>query len=393
MSKAHGRPSSRRLRVCLVVPYDMSPEAGGVKQHAVHLMAGLRRLGDSVTLIGPASKPVTQPHTVGFGGIVNIHGNGSENRMALLCSPRSVARFFAQNTFDVVHMHEPEVPMLTYWAAWMQRHVAKVATFHAYAERPPRHVQWIRRTVGKVLYRSFQQGVAVSEGAKILAQDAFAGRPLTIIPNGVDHRLFCPHDAPQVHSNVQHRALGEPFRLLFVGGVNHPRKGARYLFEAVASLVGQGHDVVVDVVGARGREAGASALPAYVRQHHDVSTQKLAALYRSCDALVAPATGQESFGIILLEAMASGKPIIASDIEGYRRVLSAGRELGSILVPPKDAQALTRGIAHMMALPEQARRVMGAHNRKSVAPFTWDTVTQQLRQIYLTSIDGARGSS
>lgn len=384
MAQSTTRPLSRPLRVCLVVPYDISPEAGGVKQHAVHLMAGLQRLGDRVTLVGPASKPLTAPNTVGFGGIVNIRGNGSDNHMALLCSPWKLRHFFARNLFDVVHMHEPEVPALTYWTAWMQRHVAQVATFHAAAERPAPHVRWIRRGVGKLLYRNFQHGVAVSEGARRLAEPSF-GRPLTVIANGVDHRLFRPAEpADQPADEPGHPA---PLRLLFVGGVHHPRKGSRYLFEALARVRAQGLQVTVDVVGAK-QQPGSQPLrlPEGVRHHEDVSTQKLSALYRSCHALVAPATGQESFGIILLEAMASGKPIIASDIDGYRRVLDHGGAEGALMVPPKDAEALARAIATFAALPVHARERMGAHNRASIDPFTWDALTHKLRDIYLDSI-------
>lgn len=373
------------LRICLIVPYDLTPEAGGVKQHAVHLMAGLERRGDRVTLIGPASAPLAAPNTRGFAGVVSIRGNGSHNRMGLLCSPFALKRFFAQNPFDILHMHEPEVPALTYWASWMQRRVPKVATFHAFAEHPPRRVQFIRRAVGSLLYRGFQAGIAVSPGARDLAEQGF-GRPLTIIPNGVDHRLFAPGPTIPDDAAASCSAGAQvPLRLLFVGGVDHPRKGAAVLFEALAQLKARNVAVSVDVVG---RAPG--PLPNGVHHHSNVSTQKLAALYRSCDALVAPATGQESFGIILLEAMASGKPIIASNIDGYRRVVGGEAEGGALLVPPNEAQALAAAIAQLQAMPAAKRQEMGARNLRRITPYTWDTVVEAVREVYVGSIARAR---
>jgi len=274
----------------------------------------------------------------------------------------------------------------------LQRRVAQVATFHAYAENPPAHVRLSRKLVGKLLYRNVRRGVAVSPGAAQLAQDSF-GRPLHIIPNGVDHRLFCPQGPAPSQAGGPKPEQDRPFRLLFVGGFNHPRKGARYLLAALEALWAQGAPVTLDVVGGATEEAAQRLRQmAHVRHHRNVSTQELAALYRSCDALVAPATGQESFGIILLEAMATGKPIIATDIEGYRRVLDSGQKPGALVVPPKDAPALQGAIARLMAMPDGERAAMGAQNRRNVAPFTWDTVTQQLRALYLDAVAEAQAA-
>src|SRR3954463_16457758 len=89
--------SEGRLRVCMMVTYDMASPGGGVKQHALHLAASLRRLGDDVMLVGPSSVPTQEPGVQSFGGIVNIPGNGSDNKLALFASPRAIARFFRNN--------------------------------------------------------------------------------------------------------------------------------------------------------------------------------------------------------------------------------------------------------------------------------------------------------
>src|SRR4051812_32058161 len=92
-----------RLRVCMMVTYDMASPGGGVKQHALHLAASLRKLGDEVMLVGPSSVPTSEPDVHSFGGIINIPGNGSDNKLGLLASPRAVARFFRTHPFDVIH--------------------------------------------------------------------------------------------------------------------------------------------------------------------------------------------------------------------------------------------------------------------------------------------------
>src|SRR5258706_13708343 len=104
------------LRVCMMVTYDLASVGGGVKQHAVHLAASLRRSGDEVTLVGPSSEPSADPDVVTFGGIVNVPNNGSDNMLGLLVSPRAVAAFFREHRFDVIHVHEPLNPTLSYWA-------------------------------------------------------------------------------------------------------------------------------------------------------------------------------------------------------------------------------------------------------------------------------------
>ena len=119
------------MRICIVVPYDMAEE-GGVKRHAFHLAAAMRRAGDEVEVVGPLSEGDPPPHVRGFGGVVNIPANGSDNHMAMLVPPWTVGRFLRERRFDVVHLHEPMVPMLSYYALWLSPKAAHVATFHMY---------------------------------------------------------------------------------------------------------------------------------------------------------------------------------------------------------------------------------------------------------------------
>src|SRR5260221_10775414 len=270
------------LRVCMMVTYDLASLGGGVKQHAVHLGASLRRCGDDVTLVGPSSEPIDEPDVVTFGGIVNVPNNGSDNMLGLLVSPRAVAAFFREHRFDVIHVHEPLNPTLSYWAVWATRQLPHVATFHAYAESEPGVLGWARKASGSTIFPFFQRAIAVSDPAARYAARAWRG-PLSIIPNGVSTRTFTPGAARR----------SEAVRLLFVGRLGDRRKGARFLFDAYSGLLAKGHAVTLDVVGELGGAPPPPALPG-LRYHGAVANTLLADLYRQCDVFVAPSTGQES---------------------------------------------------------------------------------------------------
>lgn len=368
---------SKPLKVCLVVPYDLSPEAGGVKQHALHLMAALRRLGDEVWLIGPATQPLATPGLKGFSGVVNIRHNGSDNQLGLLISPWQVWQFFQKTRFDVIHIHEPQSPLLPFWTAWLTPGIARVATFHAYAEDNAALLG--RKLLGALIFPWIKRAIAVSAPAKRYAQASWT-RPLAVIPNGVCGKVFRPatDETPSV--------AGEgPLKLMFVGRLADARKGAKHMLDAFAALRAQNVNVGLDMVGATD---GFGPLPTMdgLNFSPDITTDDLARRYRNTDVLVAPATGQESFGIILLEAMASAKPVICSDIDGYRGVACTK---GARFVPPGDTQALIAEITAVADMDEAQRRAMGEANLAHVKTFEWDHVVHQVRAEYLAAIEAA----
>lgn len=369
--------SEGRLRVCMMVTYDMASPGGGVKQHALHLAASLRRLGDDVMLVGPSSVPTDEPDVHSFGGIVNIPANGSDNNLGLLVSPRAVARFFREHHFDVIHIHEPLQPALSYWSVWLTRRVPHVATFHAFMEQEGLLLRWARKMWGATMFPWIQRGIAVSKPAARYASAAW-NRELSIIPNGVPTDIFTPlkhHDHHHHHHNGR-------IKLLFVGRIGDIRKGARYLFEAYARLVASGLPVTLDVVGELGQAEPPPLLPG-LTYHGAVAFDQLATLYRSCDVFVAPSTGQESFGIVLLEAMASAKPVVCSDIEGYRQVATTE---GSTLVPPSDADALADALAQVVRIDPEIRRRHGELNRRHAEMFDYDRLAEQVRHEYRMAI-------
>ncbi len=357
------------LQICIVVPYDLS-EGGGVKHHALQLALALRAGGDEVTILGPASAPVTGPGIHGLPGVMNIISNGDNNRLGIFVAPWSLRRFFREHRFDVIHLHEPMVPSIAYWTAWLTPGVPKVCTFHAFAEQPAWALRAAYRLFAAIQYPFFHRAIAVSEPAASYARTAWS-RPLAIIPNGIGTGLFRPAAAPP----------SDQLRLLFVGRLDAERKGFRYLLEAYRSLPSQGIAATLDVVGARGDAPEPPPLPG-LTWHGAVSLDELVRRYQACDVFVAPSTGQESFGIVLLEAMSTARPIICSDIAGYRQVVEPD---GALLVAPGDSAALEEAIATLARDPARRQR-MGAFNRERAKAYDWDALVPRLRREYLEAI-------
>jgi len=351
-----------------------------VKQHALRVAEEMRLQGDEVTVVGPLGAGVSEPGSRGFGGVVNFPANGGANRIAVLTSPLSVRRFFRSASFDVVHVHEPLTPLLPYYALWFSPSAAHVCTFHMYAEREPLPLRAARRVFGRGTLASYERAIAVSSAAASYASLVWK-RELSLVPNGVSTATFVPG-----RRWARLPVAGDPLRLLFVGRWDDRRKGLRHLLEAYARLQAAGLPVTLDVVGTGTR--GRLPIPAGVTLHGNVpSTAELARHYRECDVFVSPALGQESFGIVLLEAMASARPIVCSDIAGYREVADPA---GASMVPPGDACTLARAIADLARNPS-LRRSMGRANRAKAERYDWHGVAEKTRLLYVEAIGERHG--
>src|SRR5258708_5751138 len=135
------------MRVCMMSTYDLAVPYGGVKHHVHQLAAALERSGDDVTVVGPSSRGALD-NVQTFGGVVNVPAKGSQNPAGIFVSPARVAKFFRANRFDVIHIHEPLLPSLSYWSVWLTRDVAHVATFHRFSETESRALGLARKTSG-----------------------------------------------------------------------------------------------------------------------------------------------------------------------------------------------------------------------------------------------------
>ncbi len=358
------------LRVCMLVPYDLCDRGGGVKHHALHLAHALRQQGDEVTIFGPSTDPVNEPHMHGLPGILSFQGNGSDNRIGALIRPWQVRNFFRANPFDVLHVHEPLLPMLPAWSAWLSGKLPKICTFHAYSEAPPRAMVAAQRAWSKLSLPRFTRGIAVSEAAARSARIAWQ-RPLTILPNGVQTERFTP---------TSPRSTSDTLRLLFIGRIGDARKGVKHLLEGFAMARSRGVDATLDLVG----EAGGGTVPDQpgVTYHGPVGLRTLVERLHASDVLVACSTGQESFGIVLLEAMAAGCAILCSDIDGYRTVVD---DAAALLVPPADPLALADGITKLAKEPALWKR-MAAENANRVRAYDWNALAPRVREEYLLTM-------
>jgi phosphatidylinositol alpha-mannosyltransferase len=340
----------------------------------------MRARGDDVTVVGPLRRGVAEPGVHGFGGVVNIPANGGANRISVLTPPWAVKRFFRSRSFDVVHVHEPLVPLLPYYALWFSPGAAHVCTFHMYAEHEPRGSQAARALLGRATFPAYQRAIAVSPPAGAYAERAWK-RDLALIPNGVATKTFVPGNR-----RARVPVPGDPLRLLFVGRWDDRRKGLKCLLEAYARLRAAGLPVTLDVVGAG--TPGRFNVPAGVTLHGVVpSTAALAGHYRDCDVFVSPALGQESFGMVLLEAMSCGRPVVCSSIAGYRQVVDPR---GVRMVPAGDTEALAQTI-DALARDPAARRAMGERNRAKAEAYDWQGVADRIRAQYVEAIGERHG--
>jgi phosphatidyl-myo-inositol alpha-mannosyltransferase len=359
------------VRVALVSPYDLTVP-GGVQSHVVHLATALRALGDEVELVGPG----TGGHH-GIGGSVKVPFNGSVAPIALApTAARRTRQVLRDLAPDVVHVHEPLVP----WAglASVRADVAPVVgTFHAWS-RSARTYRLVR-PLGRAVLGRLAAAVAVSEAAASFHAGAL-GVPrnrFRIIPNGVDVARFA--DAAPFEDL---RTDGRP-TLLFVGRLER-RKGLEPLVRAFTLLKTARPDLRLLVVGdGPERERCQALLPPRLSSDvvflGRVEQDDLPRYFASCDLYVSPALGGESFGIVLLEAMAAGMAIVASDIPGYRSVARDAVEVS--FAPPGDPSALAEAIGALLDNPIRGR-AMADEGRRTVRAYDWPVVARRLRDLY-----------
>lgn len=371
------------MRVALVSPYDLGV-VGGVQSHVAELAGRLTAAGDRVLLLGPgapgpgASDADGGP--VGVGRTRAVPANGSRAPLAL--GPAAVRRTRAAlRRFgpDVVHVHEPLVPVVGPAAA-LAGLAPTVLTFHAHAEGGLLPVlARAARPLGRVVVDRAAALVAVSAAAATFHAGVLGIDPgrLRIVPNGVDVARFA---AP-----ARTRVAGGPRVLLFVGRLE-PRKGADLALAAFARLAADRPDLRLRLVGAGPLEADLrrrlAALPADVAGRVEllgrVPQDRLPHELAAADVAVVPSRGGESFGIVLLELMAAGTPVVASDLPAYRAVARPDRE--ALLVPVGDDAALAGAVARVLDDPARAA-VLSAAGRTRAATFDWDRVAAELRGV------------
>lgn len=371
------------MRILFVSPFDFA-YPGGVNEHILHLDAEYRKLGHETRILTPRSpgEPESDDgHVIKLGVAVPVPANGSTARITL--SPfvsGKVKQLLRRERFDIVHLHEPLAPMLPQLALLHSRSV-NVGTFHA-----ARAHNWgylSARPLLSLLFAKLHGRIAVSPAALESIARYFPGY-FELIPNGIDVERFRP-DVPPIERF-------ERPTILFVGRFTESRKGFRYLVEALPLVRREFPDVLLLVVGPGDatryeRQLSRWELQENVRFVGPVPDEQLPSYYTACDVFCAPATGGESFGIVLLEAMASGKPVVASDIRGFRFVLRHGVE--GILVERKNPEALAVALVHLLA-DAALRARLGQAGRRRAEQFAWSVIAQRTLAYYERLLRGVR---
>jgi len=363
------------MKIGLVTPY-IYPTPGGVNDHVRHLYEELRLRGHQVRIISSShgfQKP-SEGDVVRLGKGFSFPANGSVGTITISRGFDGRARdMLAEERFDLLHFHEPFVPFLSL-SLLRQSQSVNVATFHAYAGFSPSY-EFGRRAL-QHFARRLHGRVAVSAAARHFIDRYFPG-DYKVIPNGVDVDRF-QRAVPLTRWQDGAR------NVLFVGRFEE-RKGLIHLLRAVRVLRREGRDDVrLLAVGAGPQERECRR---YVMTRHlqgveflgRVTDDEKAQLFRTADVFVSPATGRESFGIVLLEAMAAGTPIVCSDIHGYKGVVKRGEQ--GLLVPPGDKAALAEAIARILDDRDLAAR-MGASGRARADEFSWRGVARRVDDYY-----------
>jgi phosphatidylinositol alpha-mannosyltransferase len=357
------------VKVGIFTPYDLSHE-GGVNRHARALSRALERFGHAARVIGPASGEVPEG-CEGLRGVVPIRANGSVARIGLFVSRRAIARILDRERFDLVHVHEPLVPGPARLALRLAG-VPVVATFHANSEREV-PLQALARRLGSFGLSRIAHGIAVSRQAKRFSRAVYRGRT-AVIPNGVD----VAHYAAAIRPVDRAVSADGPLKILFVGRFGEERKGLPVLLDAAARLLAAGRPVELSIVGDGPRERFAEAARrANARFLWRANEREILAALAECDLFCAPSLHGESFGMVVVEAMAAGCPVVASDIPGYAEA-SRG---AAALVPPGQPAALAEALWRVgRDLPLRARLAeLGIARARAL---DWSHVAAHVLRIY-----------
>jgi phosphatidylinositol alpha-mannosyltransferase len=364
-------PSLRIVQVC---PYSWDVP-GGVQVHVRELSAHLRERGHEVTILAPGRHGGKRDDAWIVGRAIPVRGNGSVARISF--GPQVamvVARALKEARPDVIHVHEPLVPSVSMHAV-LNAKAPVVATFHSNVGRERMSSVWFKLAAPMVrpVWNKLARRIAVSEAARHSVTSRMGDDELLIVPNGVNVNRFAAAKAAK---------LGAGRHVLFVGRLEE-RKGFRIAVEAFAQLAGVYPDLHMLVVGDGSERDAVDDLEPPVRARVEmlgrVDDDRLASYLRGADLYIGPATGGESFGIVLAEAMAAGLPIVASDISGYRDVARNGVE--AVLVPPGDAGALVAAVRMVLDDPGLARS-LGESGVKRAQDYAWDTVTDRIVSVY-----------
>ena len=372
------------MKIALVTPYDWATP-GGVNLHIAPLAERLKAAGNDVRIVAPSSRPERDQACVTITG-ESAFGLPATGSVANVClsydlGPR-VKRLCERERFDIVHVHEPFMPLLPIQFL-RYSNATNVATFHAAREGGSRLYAYSKHII-RPWWGRIDGRIAVSGAALRLIGKHFAGR-YRIIPNGVDCSNFANG------SPIPDFADGKR-NILFLGRLEK-RKGLPFLLEAFARVKRDFPDTRLVVVGGDGGLRSVCEL--YVERNRladvvftgYVPDEAKPRYFRTADIYCAPNTGGESMGMVLLEALSAGAPIVASRIEGFSEVLTDGRE--GLMVPPRDSEALAAALKRLLS-DESLRKKIGQQAQKTAKRYDWGSVSSRILDYYSGCIAARR---
>jgi phosphatidylinositol alpha-mannosyltransferase len=359
-------------------PYDYA-YPGGVTSHVARLAEEFTRLGHAVTVLAPASQKLEPQPGIKFiqiGRPIPVPTNGSVARISgsIWLEPR-IRGALKGEPFDVVHVHEPFMPFMP-WLVIHRTKAMTIGTFHAFNERGLR--LWFWKPLLRHVDRNLDGRIAVSEAARAYFSRRFPGE-YTVIPNGIDVDHFSK-PAPRLPQFDDGK-----LNIVFVGRMEK-RKGLKYLLGAFSALRWEFKNIRLIVVGPGTLDADAQRVLSE-RNIQDVvfvgaaTYRELPRYYQTADIFCAPNIGRESFGIVVAEAMAAGRAIVASDIPGFRSVVTHGHQ--ALLARPRNEESLAVAIKTLLLDPELRRR-LGQRARESSEQYRWNRVAMRVLEYYGT---------
>ncbi len=364
------------LRIAMVSPYDFS-HPGGVNSHVADLSRGLTQAGHQVNIIAPCSYPANIQSDVKFhsmGNCIPIKYQGSIARVSLsLLQKQRVKRILAEDSYDIIHVHEPLAPLIPLWFLEYSKCI-NIGTFHAnigqstlYNVTKPLIQRWHKRLHGRI---------AVSQTAKQSIANHFPGS-YNIIPNGIDtnHFVDSAHPLPEFSDGK--------INLLFVGRIER-KKGLKYLLLAFKRVKLLHANIRLIIVGPGKLDSECTDILKTLNIEDivivgEIPYLQLPRYYASAHIFCCPSIGPESFGIVLLEAMASGVPVIASDIQGYNEIIKPGYE--GLLVTPNEPSDMEQSILYFINNPH-LRSQMGNVAKITAQRYSWVSITKIIEEFY-----------
>jgi len=364
----------------MVCPYTWDVP-GGVQEHIKDLAEALIGLGHDVSVISPADDDTPLPgYVVPAGRAVPVPYNGSVARLAFgFLSAARVRRWVKEGAFDVLHVHEPAAPSLSLLACWVADGPV-VATVHTAIPRSRAlHAAYpvLQTALEKISGR-----IAVSEAARTTFVEHMGGDAV-LIPNGVTVSRY-------ERATPLPGWPGEGGTLGFLGRIDEPRKGLDVLLRAFEILASQRPGLRLLIAGPGDLEDTRARVPAPLRDRvvllGRVSQEDKERFYHSVDVFCAPNTGGESFGVVLIEAMAAGAPIVASDLDAFRQVLRGGR--AGELFATGDPAALAAAAVTLLDDPGLRDRLSAAAT-EAVRAYDWPIVARDVVKVYQAVVPAA----